>query len=341
MAQALKQLGHEVIPFPWHVYFRARAGALRHIDSLFKRAQNKYLVGPALAQVNDDLLALVVRERPQAIMVYRGTHILRDTLRRLRNAAPEAVLVGYNNDDPFAPGQFPLLFRHFLAGIPEYDLVLAYRRRNLDDYRRAGARRVELLYSWYVPEWNRPVELEPADREKFDCDVVFVGHYENDGRIDYLNEIVRRGWRLRLFGPEWESVSGMSPELAALGPVRPVWGEDYNKALCGAKIALCFFSRLNRDTYTRRCFEIPATRTLLLSEFSDDLAAFYRQGAEAEFFSDINDMVRKIERYLHDDDLRRSVAEAGWRRVRADGHDVVSRMRALVHQIESISRVRP
>ena len=100
MAQALKQLGHEVIPFPWHVYFRARAGALRHIDSLFKRAQNKYLVGPALAQVNDDLLALVVRERPQAIMVYRGTHILRDTLRRLRNAAPEAVLVGYNNDDP-------------------------------------------------------------------------------------------------------------------------------------------------------------------------------------------------------------------------------------------------
>lgn len=340
MFQALKQLGHAVVPFPWHDYFLPRAGTLSRFDSLLKRAQNKYLVGLGLARVNSDLLTLVARERPQAIIIYRGTHILPKTLRSLRTAAPGAIVVGYNNDDPFAPGQFPLLFRHFLAGIPEYDLMLAYRHRNLDDYRRAGARRVELLHSWYIPERNRPVELDPAERGNYESDVVFVGHYEDDGRIAYLEEIVRRGWRLRLFGPEWETVVDASPELAALGPVRPVWGEEYNKALCGAKIALCFFSKLNRDTYTRRCFEIPATRTMMLSEFSADLAAFYREGIEAEFFTDVDDMVRKIERYLTDDGLRRTVAEAGWRRVRADGHDVVTRMRTLVHQIESVSQAR-
>jgi len=341
MFQALKRLGHDVVPFAWHGYFLPRAGALGGVDSLLKRAQNKYLAGPALLRANRDLLELVKREHPQAIIIYRGTHVWPETLRHMHAAAPGATLVGYNNDDPFAPRQFPVLFRHFLAGIAEYDLMLAYRRRNLEDYRRAGARNVELLYSWYIPERNRPVEIDPSERGNYDCDVVFVGHYEDDGRVAYLEEIVRRGWRFRLFGPDWEGVAGKSPELATLGQIRPVWGDEYNKALCGAKIALCFFSKLNRDTYTRRCFEIPATRTMMLSEFSADLAGFYREGVEADFFTTVDDMARKTERYLADDSLRAAVAAAGWRRVRADGHDVVSRMRRLVQQIENVSRAKP
>jgi spore maturation protein CgeB len=340
MSRALIRLGHTVEPFAWHRYFLPCAGTLGHVNSLFKRAQNKYLVGPALIRANRDLVELANREHPAAIIVYRGTHVFPETLRRMRHSVPGVILIGYNNDDPFAPGQFALLFRHFLAGIAEYDLILAYRRHNLDDYRRAGARKVELLYSWYVPECNRPVALDPGERDKYDCDVVFVGHYEDDGRVAFFEEIVRRGWRFRLFGPDWEGVTDRSPELAALGRISPVWGEEYNKALCGAKIALCFFSKLNRDTYTRRCFEIPATRTMMLSEFSADVAAFYREGVEAEFFRDSDDMVRKLERYLVDDSLRRAVADAGWRRVRLDGHDVVTRMRTLVEQIESVGRAR-
>lgn len=335
--RSLVQLGHEVVAFPWFRYFRTAPGPLNGALSLLKRAENKYLVGPDLARLNADLLALIARQQPAAVLVYRGTHIHARTLRRMRQAAPRSVLAGYNNDDPFAPNQFPRLFRHFLEGVPEYDVILAYRHRNLEDYRRAGARRVELLRSWFVPERNHHVHLGPTEREAYECDVAFVGHYENDGRVEHLEAVLQRGWRLRLYGPDWNGVIPASSPLARLGPIRAVWGEEYNKALCGAKIALCFLSKLNRDTYTRRCFEIPATRTMMVSEYSEDLAGLYQPGVEAEFFLGKDDMLRKIERYLADDALRVSVAERGWRRVHAGGHDVVSRMRQLVTQLEAIS----
>ena len=43
------------------------------------------------------------------------------------------------------------------------------------------------------------------------------------------------------------------------------------------------FSRLNRGTCARWCFAIPATGTLLLSDYSDDIASLYRAGGWADF----------------------------------------------------------
>lgn len=335
---ALGKLEHEVVAFPWFQYFRPRVGWWSWLDSLLKRAQNKYLMGPLLSRINRDLLAIAAREKPELVLVYRGTHILPSTLRRIREVSPRVVIAGYNNDDPFAPNQFHRLFAHFLKGIPDYDLLLAYRHHNLDDFRKAGAKRVHLLRSWFIPERNYPVCLDADGVRDYGCDVVFVGHHEDDGRVELLEEIVRRGWKLRLFGPgyDWDPVILHSTELSSLVPVRLVWGEDYNKALCGARIALCFLSKLNRDTYTRRCFEIPATKTMMLSEYSGDLAGLFREGEEVELFRNKDEMVRKIEHYLAHDAQREAVAEGGWRLVHADGHDVVSRMRDLIKQVDSI-----
>jgi spore maturation protein CgeB len=340
--EALRKLGHEVVAFPWFQYFRPCAGRLSWLDSLLKRAQNKYLMGPLLSRINRNVLAVAAKEQPELVFVYRGTHILPTTLRRIRKVSPRAVIVGYNNDDPFAPNQFHRLFKHFLNGIPDYDLLLAYRHHNLDDFRHAGAKRVHLMRSWFIPERNFPVDLDANGVRDYGCKVVFVGHHEDDGRVEMLEEIVRRGWKLRLFGPHygWDLALRHSTELSAFLPVKPVWGEEYNKSLCGAKIALCFFSKLNRDTYTRRCFEIPATKTMLLSEYSSDLAGLFREGEEIEFFRNKDEMISKIEHYLNHNDQREAVAAGGWRRVHADGHDVVSRMRDLIEQVENIRSER-
>ncbi|MFH0798560.1 MAG: glycosyltransferase [Pseudomonadota bacterium] len=346
VGRALVALGHGVERFAWHQYFQsalATPPGFAALDGLNRKFQNKYLLGPIFRAVNRDLLARTIQTQPDALFVYRGTHITAATLRAIKQACSHTILVGYNNDDPFSPRQPRWAWRHFVNAIPEYDLMLAYRNHNIDDFRNAGSGRVKLMRSWFVPEVNHPVVLSQEDRARFECDVVFVGHNEPDGRMEVLEEIAQNGFRLRLFGPNrgfgengWHSAVMNSSVLRKLAPVSLVWGEDYNKALCGAKVALCFLSKRNRDTYTRRCFEIPATRTMMLSEYSDDLATMYKEGRDVEFFRSREELVAKLRRYVHDDPLRQSVAAAGFKRAWEDGHDVVSRMRQLLVWINDV-----
>lgn len=339
VANALETLGHVVERFAWNGYFIAAGHSFAsRLFGLWLRMQNKYLWGGRIAQLNNDLVNLAKRTQPDAVFIYRGTHVLPETLRHLREAVPGVVLVGYNNDDPFAPGHVAGLWRHFVAGLPELDLALAYRHANLEDFRRAGARRVELLRSWYIPTRNHPVDLSESERAQFGCDVVFIGHYEPDMRLACLEEVVKRGWSLRLFGhgDGWSQALASSRLLSRYSPVNTVWGGDYNRALNGARVALCFLSKLNRDTYTRRCFEIPASGAMLLSEYTEDLAGMFLPGVEADFFTSAEEFGEKLSRYLRDETLRQRVADAGRARLMRDRHDVVSRMQQMLQWVDEI-----
>jgi spore maturation protein CgeB len=340
VAGALESLGHSVVAFAWQKYFAPPDKWLGGFRHGWGRAQDKFAIGPAVARLNRDFLRIAQEAKPDAVFVYRGTHIRPGSLVRLKRMLPKCVLVGYNNDDPFGPGQPKWFWRHFLTSLPHYDLVLAYRQHNIDDFRRMGARDVRLLRSWYMPDRNRPLVLTDDEKQQFGCDVVFVGHYEPDDRVRCLETIVKQGWRLRLFGPgyEWDPVLRDNPVLRHLAPVRLVWEDDYTRAIAGASIALCFLSKLNRDTYTRRCFEIPAIGTLLLSERTDDLRSLFREGHEADFFAGPEEMRDKVAFYLQNQAARDQVAKAGHQRVRIDGHDVVSRMQLVTGWIGEIMR---
>jgi spore maturation protein CgeB len=344
-AAALERLGCEVVRFPWHGYFdstTAPASRTGRVTQLGARIQNRLLLGPRLSRMNKDLAERARAAEPDFILLYRASHVTPGCLQAIRAALPKTIIVTYNNDDPFAPGYSSWLWRHFKASVRLCDLVLSYRPGNLEDYVRAGARRVRLLRSWFVPEVHRPVELSAEERHAFECDVVFVGHYEPDGRLQMLDSIARAGFRVRLFGPgyDWDGPLLESEALRSLVPVRLVWGDDYVKALCGAKVALCFLSRLNRDSYTRRSFEIPATGTLMLSEYTPDLAKMFEEGSEVDFFRDEEELIRKVRHYVENDTRRRAVADAGRRRVRADAHDVESRMQALLDWVCEIRQER-
>jgi hypothetical protein len=203
------------------------------------------------------------------------------------------------------------------------------------DCEKAGAARAVLLPPWFVPAVDRPYALSPEEIGRYGCDVVFIGHYEDDGRRDLLEAVAQAGRHVRLFGTGWDDVP-LSPALRGAGPIEAVRGEDYRKALCAAKIALVFLSKLNADCYTRRNFEIPATGTFMLSEYTPELAHLFEPGRHADYFTDRNDLLAKVDAYLRDDGRRVAVARAGRSRVVEAGHDIVSRARLVADSLAAV-----
>lgn len=326
--KAFRKLGHQSKLFCWHTYFKSKNLFL----DIYYRAQNKFIFGPKINDLNKDLIKKIIKFKPDLIFVYRGTHVKPKTISKIKFILPSCKVFGYNNDDPFSSGHPYWLWRLFMKCIPLYDLMFVYRHHNLKDFMKKKANSVALLRSWFIPELNFKIKLSKKEKLKYECDVVFVGHYENDGRLECLEEIVKKGHNLRIFGPpnEWNKILRQSKILKHLEPVHQVWNLEYNKIISGAKIALCFFSKLNRDTYTRRCFEIPASGTMLLSEYSKDLTTIFNKGKEIDLFKSKNQLIKKINFYLQNDEIRKKIAKNGYLKVNKDGHDIVSRMSLVI-----------
>ncbi|MBV9494932.1 MAG: glycosyltransferase [Acidobacteria bacterium] len=332
-ADALTSLGARVTRFAWFDdFYEWRPGIPEPQPRSFpRRLQNRLVAGPAVRSMNERLIRLAVDERPNVILFHNPTHVYPSTVRRLRKLLPHTTLVQYANDNPF--GGMRHYWRHLRRALPEYDVHFAFRHSNIRDYLANGANEVHLLRGYYMPD--KVFRDVPTD-ERLRSDVVFAGHYEPDGRLEALEGIARAGWNLRVFGGSWSRVPRfLSPDspLRSQLPILPVLGSEYRQALSGAAIALCFLSRLNRDTYTLRNFEIPAVRTLMLSEYTDDLASLFEEGVEADYFRSHDELLDKVAFYMNNPAVRERVAHRGHERLLRDGHDVRSRMRSFLDTV--------
>lgn len=217
---------------------------------------------------------------------------------------------------------------HFLKAAPHYDHIFVYRPKNINDYKKIGYTSISLLRSYYLSEKNFPVKNLSTD--KYKCDVIFIGHWENDGRDDYIKAIIDAGVNFKLYGPEWRRSKYYKFFQEKLGYEIKSLTDDYNLALNSAKIALVFLSKLNNDTYTRRCFEITASGVFMLSEYSDDLNSLFIAGREADYFNNKDEMIEKIKYYLQNEEERKKIALAGYQKSLRSGHEVLDRAKEIL-----------
>lgn len=331
-ADALTNIGHEIVPFAFRDFFHGRLG---HYQSALP------IPGPALIELNRALLKKAYAAKPDIVLIWNGTHVLPRTLRGVKAAG--SLLASYSNDDPFghlahgnAPWHHRYLWSWYLKCLEDYDLNFVYRTVNVKEAVSFGARNVHVLKPYFIPGQDEPVELSELETRQAGCDVVFIGHYEPDGREEYLRALVNAGVHVRIYGGKYWTREVLGELANYFGDIAPVYGKDYAKALCGAKMCLAILSRMNRDTYTRRCFEIPACGRLLLCERTEDMKEMFIEGEEAVFFSSREELVEKVMWLLkHPMEIER-IAEAGRRRVWADGHDVTSRARQFVGYFDAM-----
>jgi spore maturation protein CgeB len=317
-------LGCDVYKFSWKEYFESKN---RYIVP-FLKFQNKYIIGPRVDKINTDLLDECKKGAYDYVFIYGCTHIYSKTLEKIKKNLGVKIF-GYNNDDPFSEAYPKFFWRHFLNSINYYDHIFSYRYSNIKKYKSMSFEKVSLLRSYYRKDYNFPVQKNLC--QDYIQDVVFIGHFEDDMRDEIFKFMIENGVNLKIYGPEWKKskyynffVNYQKCDIV------PLQYKDYNLAINGAKIALVFLSKLNNDTYTRRCFEIPATKTMMLSEFTNDLSSMFEEGVEAEYFRSKRELVDKINFYLKNDKERIKIGNNGNDRLLRSEHEAMDRCKQVL-----------
>lgn len=288
--------------------------------AVVKRAEYHYCLGHDVNRINRELIHLCEGRKYDIVFLYSAELIYESTVKRLKSFGIYVAV--YHNDDPLSPRRSRYRFRHFLKAIKHADIAYAYRMANVDDYCRYGAPLAKMLRSYYIKSRNYYKQGSELDNRPEIPEIAFVGHYEDDGRIEYIKALTDKGVDVGVIS-DWPILNNHMKVIERADV-------DYNDILNQLDIAIIFLSSLNSDTYTRRCFEIPMTKTMMLSVYTEDIASMYEEGREIVFFKTPEEFVEKAVYYLEHDEERNTIAEAAFERCLRDGHEATDRVREII-----------
>ena len=320
LACGLEEAGCEVIAFSTKDYIPSSSWPPK---SWLAYIQNKLLAGPYVIRLNRELLHLALRCQPDIVFLHKPIFVWPRTIKQLKKSI-NSIVMTYNNDNPFAYGKWTL-WRYYLKTISLCDINFFYRPSNFEQAKMMGIPSPRILLPYYIEGSHLPVRNIPDELRH---DVVFVGHYEPDGRAEILEYLFDHGVRVRVYGTRWEELPICS--VIRQQDIYPVYGEDYTRVIAGAKIALVFLSKHNVDSYNRRCFEIPACETLLMTPDNSDLRKLFTENREAVFYSSKEELLHKIKFYLNNPWQRQKIATGGYYRVRGDQHSNMRRAKEIL-----------
>jgi len=324
--RALNEVGVQTSMFDCHA---------KTLPGILGRIERRVLVGPGIRKLRSELIEQVRSEKPDVVLLYQGHYIDHDTLQTIKVCSH---VTGYHNDDPFGPGRSMRRYVNFHASLGQYDSFHVYRPQNLDDVRQAGVQDCAVLMPAFMPWIDSPPVLDPASQSRYASDVFFAGHFEKDLREDCLMRAVNAGLKVRVHGDPVSWHRQASPALMkTLGPIQPVQGLAYRQSIAAAAIALCFFSKKNRDQYTRRVFEITATGGFLLSERTPAMLEMFPEGQSAEYFDSPDEFIDKVRHYVQHPELRERIARNGREQAIRCRHDLHSRMLEWLKNVEQWS----
>lgn len=322
---ALERLGHEVIPFNSYDYHPT--------NPLMRQIVLRYHVGAPAARLNSDLLHLAEREKPDLLWADKLLPMRPATLDRLR--AMGVTTVSYMIDNPFGTRQDPG-WRLYMKCIPHYDLHVVQRDKNILDYTSRGGRGVIKIQTAYEPTLHFP---PPAGWSDKDCDreVSFIGTPYDDrastlSRLAQLNE-----FQVTISGNPRQWQRALSPDsFRQLFREGELYQQHYREAIWRSKINLSFLTRANQDEFVHKSFEIAGCGSFLLAERSEGHLQRFKEDEEAVFFSNYDELVQKIRRYLPDEVARQRIAAAGCLRAARDGYHNDRQVELIIERVQSI-----
>ena len=331
--RSLKELGHEVMGLS-HVPVSAEAGSEKK-ERFFHRVAWRLGFPSDVTRVNEKIKEAATEGKFDVIWIEKGNTIKPKTLKFLKDFKPLPKIVSCSEDDMFAKHNRSI---YYTKGLPYYDVVFTTKTYNLEELKTLGARRTELFLDSYDEKTHHPVSLTADEMKVFGSDVCFVGTFEKE-RAESMLFLARNGVAITVWGNGWGNWVSKDPGLDIKN--KPVYSRDYAKAICGAKINLCFLRKINRDEVTSRSVEISACGGFMLAERTKRHLDFFKEGKEAEFFGSDEELLEKTKKYLASEAERKKISEAGRLRCIEGGYSTKKQLSQMIDKIKKILMLPP
>ena len=143
--------------------------------------------------------------------------------------------------------------RFYRQCIPLYDFHITTKSYNVSEFEKAGAKKALFIDNAFCEFTHKPPTVSDSERKYFGGPVGFIGTYEKQ-RAKSLQTIADAGIKVKIWG-NWPH-GFRYPNLEIMN--KPLFGQEYTKAIYSFDINLCFLRKENRDLQTTRSIEIPA-----------------------------------------------------------------------------------
>lgn len=324
--EAFRRLGHEVRSLDTEKFEIKEDNALKIAEGKVKR---HWLVGPSIVAASRALKREVREFKPDLVFLYHCYFFHPSAVREISRTT---TVFSYENDDPFERRKDKPNPAYYMEAARYCRLNYVFRCKNVDDFSRIGVNNAKVLLPYYTETRNFPVACDK------DIPLAFVGHWEDDGRDEMIMALLEAGLPFSLYGHDdtW-SQSKYWPRLrdCFCGPAD---GRKYNEVLNRVKVALVFFSKKNNDTYTTRSFELPVTKTVMLSEYTADMDSFWPEDECCVYFRDRDELVRKAKWLLDNPEQMQTIADNAFNRLKALGCSETDRVREILADYEAVVR---
>lgn len=288
--------------------------------SLTNRILDRLLFIPVTKLINDNLLHAIKNEHYDVLLVMKGIHLFPSTISTAKQYVTHVV--NWNPDDFFNPLNNS---RYLLAAFNKYDCIFTPRSHLAKEYRRKGAKRIEMLHWYYLPKTQYLVSISKEEKEKYGSDLVFIGTWSRrrEELLGALSDL-----HLRVWGSYWHRARKVFRKAIDCRP--PIFGKEMCKAICSSKININILTAENRDTTNVRNFEIPACAGFQLCERSPEIMQLFEEGKEIAFYSTPKELVSQSNYYLNNELELNQIRQQGYKRLITGHHTMKDRMTTIV-----------
>lgn len=265
---------------------------------------------PDCAKANKIIRNHIDSTKYDCVWIDKGLTIEAATLRHIKEKQPSVKIVNYSPDE--------MALRHnqsqqYLESLPYYDHIVTTKSYIIDELKDMGAKDVIFVNNAFERKFHHKYEMTEEDYSRLGADVGFVGTYEK-ARCDSMLYLADHGVKVTVwgYGKQWLKYKDYSPNFIL--HEGGLFSEDYSKSFQAVKISLCFLKKMNFDQQTQRTMEIPACGGFMMAERTDEHLALFEENKEAVFWSSNEELLDKCKYYLAHEEVRKTIAEAGYKR---------------------------